>query len=78
MALIVAQTRDRHQRISPINLTSLSEGMTKIHQVAAEMKGLLNFLLCPNRLYGMLKSLCPRFGVEMLFCLVLSTIFWVQ
>ena len=45
----MAQSRDRHQRISPINLAALSEGLEKVHQAAAGVKGIVHlkyFIYC--------------------------------
>ena len=42
VALIIAQSRDRHQRVSSINMAALSEGLRRVHQAAVEKTGIVS------------------------------------
>lgn len=46
LALIVAQTRDRNNRLSGIKLMALKEGLEKVYFKAKQLKGMKHSIFC--------------------------------
>ena len=61
LGLIIAQTRDRRNRLSGIKLAALQEGLEKVYHKARQLRGkahLLCFLAGPVRLMCVCVHMC--------------------